>query len=82
MLEDTQVATVMFAGQLELIEHIHLLSGAFIQVGGVFTAVLQDVSLVDCKSITYVLEILLYIRLGFIGPDTVHLDISPLQCDF
>jgi len=54
VLEDTQVATVMFAGQLELIEHIHLLSGAFIQVGGVFTAVLQDVSLVDCKSITYV----------------------------
>lgn len=40
---------MMFSGQSELIEHIHLMSEAFIQVGGVFTAGLLDVSLVNGK---------------------------------
>lgn len=46
VLEDTEVATVIFAGQSQLIEHIHLLSSAFIQVGGVFIAELEGVGLV------------------------------------
>lgn len=36
----------MLAGQMELVEHVHLLPGSFIQVGGVFTAIIHGVSLV------------------------------------
>lgn len=46
VLEDTEVSTVMSAGLAEMIEHIHLLPSAFLQVGGQFFAELQGVALV------------------------------------
>lgn len=46
MLEDTEISTVMSAGLTEMIEHIHLLPSAFLQVGGQFYAELQGVALV------------------------------------
>ena len=46
VLEKTIVSAVLFEGQTEHIEHIHLLPAAFLQVGGVFSADLTGVSLV------------------------------------
>ena len=49
VLEKTFVSMVIMEGQIELVEHIHLLPSAFIQVGGVFSAEITGVALVNGK---------------------------------